>query len=74
MRDAVMNDRFRATLGTEDQPRPRMELGLRVWSTTAPAIFRWHGFEKKSGGFIDRLGFAHSKTRGYTLGLESSLS
>jgi len=32
--DAVMNDRFVGTLGKEDQRRPRMELGLGVWTGT----------------------------------------
>jgi len=32
--DAIMNDRFRGTLGKEDHRRPRMELGLGVWTAT----------------------------------------
>jgi hypothetical protein len=53
--DAVMSDRFKGTLGTEDQRRPRMELGLGVWSTTTRRYYPVTRIKEKGGAFIDRL-------------------
>jgi len=53
--DAVMNDRFRGTLGTEDQRRPRMELGLGVWTATTRRYYPVARIREKGGAFIDRL-------------------
>jgi hypothetical protein len=53
--DAAMNDRFKGTLGTEDQRRPRMELGLGVWSATTRRYYPVARIREKGGAFIDRL-------------------
>jgi len=53
--DAVMNDRFKGTLGSEDQRRPRMELGLGVWSATTRRYYPVTRIREKGGAFIDRL-------------------
>ena len=53
--DAVMSDRFRTTLGTEDQRRPRMELGLGVWSATVRRYYPVARIRERGDAFIDRL-------------------
>ena len=53
--DAAMNDRFRTTLGAEDQRRPRMELGLGVWSATTRRYYPVARIREKGGAIIDRL-------------------
>lgn len=50
-----MNDRFRGTLCAEDQRRPRMELGLGVWSTKTRRYYPLASIREKGGAFIDRL-------------------
>jgi hypothetical protein len=53
--DAIMNDRFRGTLGAEDQRRPRMELGLGVWSATTRRYYPVTRIHEKGGALIDHL-------------------
>jgi len=53
--DAVMNDRFRRTLGQEDQRRPRMELGLGVWTATTRRYYPVARIREHGGAFLDRL-------------------
>ena len=53
--DAVMNERFRRTLGTEDERRPSMELGLGIWSATTRRYYPVTRIREKGGAFIDRL-------------------
>jgi hypothetical protein len=53
--DAVMSDRFQGTLGTEDQRRPRMELGLGLWSDMTRRYYPVGRIREKGGAFIDRL-------------------
>jgi hypothetical protein len=53
--DAVMNERFRGTLGTEDERRPRMELGLGIWSAKTRRYYPVTRIREKGGAFIDRL-------------------
>lgn len=53
--DAVMNERFRGTLGTEDERRPRMELGLGIWSAKSKRYYPVTRIREKGGAFIDRL-------------------
>src|SRR5262249_35649637 len=50
-----MNERFRGTLGKEDERRPRMELGLGIWSATTRRYYPVARIEEKGGAFIDRL-------------------
>ena len=53
--DAVMNDRFHGTLGKEDQRRPRMELGLGVWTATARRYYPVARIREHGGALLDRL-------------------
>jgi hypothetical protein len=53
--DAVMSDRFVGTLGKEDQRRPRMELGLGVWTATARRYYPVARIREHGGAFLDRL-------------------
>ncbi len=53
--DAVMNDRFTATLGKEDQRRPRMELGLGVWTSATRRYYPMEKIREEGGAFVDRL-------------------
>src|SRR6266849_9744660 len=53
--DAVMADRFRGTLGKEDQRRPRMELGLGVWTATTRRYYPVARIREHGGAFLDRL-------------------
>ena len=53
--DAVMNDRFRGTLGIEDQRRPRMELGLGVWTAKTRRYYPVARIREHGGAFLDRL-------------------
>ncbi len=53
--DAVMNERFRGTLGTVDVRRSRMELGLGIWSGTTRRYYPVTRIREKGGAFIDRL-------------------
>jgi hypothetical protein len=53
--DAVMSDRFRGTLGKEDHRRPRMELGLGVWSDTTRRYYPMARIREHNGAFLDRL-------------------
>jgi hypothetical protein len=53
--NAVMNDRFVGTLGKEDQRRPRMELGLGVWTGTTRRYYPAARIREHGGAFLDRL-------------------
>ena len=53
--DAVMADRFRGTLGKEDQRRPRMELGLGVWTSGTLRYYPMERIRERGRAFIDRL-------------------
>jgi hypothetical protein len=53
--EAVMADRFRGTLGQEDQRRPRMELGLGVWTATTRRYYPVARIREHGGAFVDRL-------------------
>jgi hypothetical protein len=50
-----MNDRFRGTLGIEDQRRPRMELGLGVWTAKTRRYYPVSRIREDGGAFLDRL-------------------
>ena len=50
-----MSDRFRGTLGKEDQRRPRMELGLGVWTATSRRYYPVARIREHGGAFLDRL-------------------
>ena len=53
--NAVMNDRFTVTLGTEDQRRPRMELGLGLWSASTRRYYPMTRIRDHGGALLDRL-------------------
>lgn len=53
--NAVMNGRFVGTLGKEDERRPRMELGLGVWTDTTRRYYPVARIREHGGAFIDRL-------------------
>ena len=53
--DAVMNGRFAGTLGKEDQRRPRMELGLGVWSASTRRYYPMARIREYGGALLDRL-------------------
>jgi hypothetical protein len=53
--DAVMADRFRGTLGKEDQRRPRMELGLGVWTATTRRYYPVARIREHGGALLDQL-------------------
>jgi hypothetical protein len=50
-----MNARFAGTLGKEDQRRPRMELGLGVWTNKARRYYPVTRIREQGRAFIDRL-------------------
>jgi hypothetical protein len=52
---ATMNDRFAATLGKEDQRRPRMELGLGIWSVSTRRYYPVARIRERGGALLDRL-------------------
>lgn len=53
--NAVMSDRFVQTLGTEDVRRPRMELGLGVWTNTTHRYYPVVRIREHGGAFVDRM-------------------
>ena len=53
--NATMNDRFAGTLGKEDQRRPRMELGLGLWSSNTHRYYPMARVREHGGAFLDRL-------------------
>ena len=50
-----MGDRFVQTLGKEDQRRPRMELGLGVWTGATHRYYPMERIRERDGAFIDQL-------------------
>lgn len=53
--NATMNDRFAGTLGKEDQRRPRMELGLGLWTASTRRYYPVARIRERGGAFVDRL-------------------
>ena len=53
--NATMSDRFVGTLGKEDQRRPRMELGLGVWSNATRRYYPVTRIRENGGALIDQL-------------------
>jgi hypothetical protein len=53
--NVTMNDRFAGTLGKEDQRRPRMELGLGVWSDSTSRYYPVARIRERGGALLDRL-------------------
>lgn len=53
--NSVMSGRFVGTLGKEDQRRPRMELGLGVWTNTTRRYYPISSIREHGGALLDRL-------------------
>jgi hypothetical protein len=51
--DAALSDRFIETLGTEDTRRPRMDMGLGVWSGTLRRYYPMELIRQRGGAFFD---------------------
>ena len=53
--NAEMGGRFVGTLGKEDSRRPRMELGLGVWTSAIHRYYPMARIRERGGAFIDQL-------------------
>jgi hypothetical protein len=53
--NAVMADRFAATLGTEDPRRPRMDIGLGVWTDRTARYYPMDRIRERGEAFVDRI-------------------
>jgi Protein of unknown function (DUF3179) len=53
--NAEMGGRFVPTLGKEDPRRPRMELGLGVWTNGARRYYPMERIRERGGALIDQL-------------------
>jgi hypothetical protein len=53
--DATMADRFAATLGTEDPRRPRMDLGLGVWTGKTTRYYPVAAIRARGEVLVDRI-------------------
>jgi hypothetical protein len=53
--NAAMADRFAATLGTEDPRRPRMDIGLGIWTGTTARYYPMERIRARGEAFIDRI-------------------
>jgi hypothetical protein len=53
--NAVMADRFAATLGKEDLRRPRMDIGLGVWTATTARYYPIERIRQQGEAFVDRI-------------------
>jgi len=51
----AMADRFAATLGTEDPRRPRMDIGLGIWTGTTARYYPMERIRARDGAFVDRI-------------------
>jgi len=54
--NAEMSARFIPTLGKEDPRRPRMELGLGVWTGATRRYYPMERIRERGGAFMDQLG------------------
>jgi hypothetical protein len=50
-----MADRFAATLGTEDPRRPRMDIGLGVWTDRTARYYPMDRIRERGEAFVDRI-------------------
>ena len=53
--NAEMGGRFLGTLGKEDPRRPRMELGLGVWTNATHRYYPLERIRERGGAFMDQL-------------------
>lgn len=52
---AAMNPRFAATLGREDDRRPRMDMGLGLWTAATARYYPVERIRERGSAFLDRL-------------------
>ncbi|MBI2186462.1 MAG: DUF3179 domain-containing protein [Acidobacteria bacterium] len=52
---ADLNDRFLSTMGSEDTRRPRMELGLGVWTGATHRFYPLERIRQRGEAFVDEL-------------------
>jgi hypothetical protein len=53
--DATLSDRFVQTLGQEDTRRPRMDLGLGIWTEKTRRYYPLERIRERGEAFIDRI-------------------
>jgi hypothetical protein len=53
--NATMADRFAATLGTEDARRPRMDIGLGIWTDKTARYYPIATIRERGDAFVDRI-------------------
>jgi hypothetical protein len=53
--NAQLSDMFIATLGKEDTRRPRMDMGLGIWSGTTRRYYPMERIRERGGAFVDQL-------------------
>jgi hypothetical protein len=53
--DAQLMDMFIETLGEEDTRRPRMDMGLGVWTSTTRRYYPMDQIRERGGAFVDEL-------------------
>jgi len=53
--NADLNDRFMSTMGPEDTRRPRMELGLGVWTGTTHRFYPLERIRQRGEAFVDEI-------------------
>jgi hypothetical protein len=53
--DAQLMGMFIETLGQEDMRRPRMDLGLGIWTATTRRYYPMDRIRERDGAFMDRL-------------------
>ncbi len=54
--NAQLMDMFIETLGQEDTRRPRMDLGLGIWTASTRRYYPMERIRERDGAFIDHLG------------------
>jgi hypothetical protein len=53
--NAQLSDMFIATLGQEDTRRPRMDIGLGVWTSTTRRYYAMERIRERGNVFVDRI-------------------
>lgn len=57
--NAVLSEMFVATLGQEDTRRPRMDMGLGVWTTATRRYYPMERIRARANAFVDRIDGRH---------------
>lgn len=53
---AALSDKFASTLGKEDARRPRMDMGLGLWTTKTHRYYPMERIRERGAAFVDRIG------------------